>query len=224
MRNPPFAFRLALVASSAWVGTRLSFEFMVLTAVRPGEARGARWEEIDLGASVWTIPATRMKTSREHRVPLSACAVETVHAAARLRSGTTTAQPGGLVFPSARGKQFADARLSKLLEQLGIGAVPHGFRSSFRDWGVREDQSPAGGGRGRARARSAQPDRSCVCEERPVRPSTATHDRPDAVPRPGTLTSAYRCRNVRRADTHALFPAWRSAAPGTGHRMRSCSR
>ena len=75
-----------------------------------------------------------MKTSREHRDPLSARAAETLHAAARLRSGTTTAQPGGLVFPGARGKQLADARLSKLLEQLGIGAVPQGFRSSFRDW------------------------------------------------------------------------------------------
>ena len=75
-----------------------------------------------------------MKTSREHRVPLCARAVEILHAAARLRRGSTTTQPGGLVFPSARGKQLADARLSKLLDQLGIGAVPHGFRSSFRDW------------------------------------------------------------------------------------------
>ena len=83
---------------------------------------------------MWTIPATRMKTSREHRVPLCARAVEVLHAAAPLRRSSTTAQPGGLVFPSARGKQLADAKLSKLLEQLGIRAVPHGFRSSFRDW------------------------------------------------------------------------------------------
>ena len=124
----------AVNASSAWVGTKLCFEFMVLTAARPGEARGARWEEIDFSALVWTIPATRMKASREHRVPLCARAVEILHAAARPLRGSTTAQPGGLVFPSARGKQLADARLSKLLDQLGIGAVPHGFRSSFRDW------------------------------------------------------------------------------------------
>ena len=124
----------AVNASSAWVGTKLCFEFMVLTAVRPGEARGAKWQEIDFSALVWTIPATRMKTSREHRVPLCARAVEILHAAARLRRGSTPAQPGGLVFPSAPGKQLADARLSKLLEQLEIAAVPIGFRSSFRDW------------------------------------------------------------------------------------------
>ena len=183
----------AVRASSAWVGTKLCFEFMVLTAVRPGEARGARWEEIDLGASVWTIPAMRMKTSREHRVPLCARAVEVLHATARLRRSSTTTEPGGLVFPSARGKQFADARLSKLLEQLGIGAVPHGFRSSFRDWASRADGSPAGGDRGCARARSAQPDRSGVCEERPVRPPAAAHGRLDAIPRRRALTPTYRC-------------------------------
>ena len=102
--------------------------------IRPGEARGAKWEEIDFSAVVWSIPATRMKASRQHRVPLCARAVEILHAAARLRRDSTPVQPGGLVFPSARGKELADARLSKLLDQLGIGAVPHGFRSSFRDW------------------------------------------------------------------------------------------
>ena len=132
----------AVNASSAWVGTRLCFEYMVLTAARPGEARGARWEEIDFGASVWTIPATRMKATREHRIPLCARAVEILHAAESLRRGSTTTQPVGLVFPSARGKQLADARLSKLLEQLGIAAVPHGFRSSFRDWASERTDHP----------------------------------------------------------------------------------
>ena len=219
----------AVNASSAWVGTKLCFEFMVLTAARPGEARGARWEEIDFSALVWTIPATRMKASREHRVPLCARAVEILHAAARPLRGSTTAQPGGLVFPSARGEQLADARLSKLLEQLGIGAVPHGFRSSFPGLGVRADQSPARGGRGRARARGAQPDRSGVCEERPVRPSAATHDRLDAVPRAGTLTPGLSLRDVRRADTYALFLGGHHGAlslpiGGAGRRGRSGSR
>ena len=113
---------------------KAAFEILVLTAVRPGEARGARWEEIDFGEAAWTIPAARMKATREHRVPLSARAIEVLHATERLRTGSTPAQSAGLVFPSAPGKQLADARLSKLLEQLGVGAVPHGFRSSFRDW------------------------------------------------------------------------------------------
>ena len=113
---------------------KAAFEILVLTAVRPGEARGARWEEIDFGEAAWTIPAARMKATREHRVPLSARAIEVLHATERLRTGSTPAQSAGLVFPSAPGKQLADARLSKLLEQLGVGAVPHGSRSSFRDW------------------------------------------------------------------------------------------
>ena len=83
-----------------------------------------------------------MKTTREHRVPLCARAVEVLNAAARLRKGSTTAQSAGLVFPSARGKQLADARLSKLLEQLEIRAVPHGFRSSFRDWASERTNHP----------------------------------------------------------------------------------
>ena len=62
--------------------------------------------------------------------------------AARLRKGSTTAQSAGLVFPSARGKQLADARLSKLLAQLEIRAVPHGFRSSFRDWASERTNHP----------------------------------------------------------------------------------
>ena len=132
----------AVRASSGWAGTKLCFEFMVLTAVRPGEARGARWEEIDFGAAVWTIPAARMKATREHRVPLSARAVDVLHAAERLRTGSTPAPSAGLVFPSARGKQLADARLSKLLDQLEIGAVPHGFRSSFRDWASERTRHP----------------------------------------------------------------------------------
>ena len=66
----------AVNASSAWAGTKLCFEFMVLTVVRPGEARLARWGEIDLRLSVWTIPAARMKANREHRVPLCRRAVE----------------------------------------------------------------------------------------------------------------------------------------------------
>ena len=132
----------AVNASSAWIGTRLCFEYMVLTAARPGEARGASWEEIDFGASVWAIPATRMKATREHRIPLCARAVEILHAAESLRRSSITTQPVGLVFPNARGKQLADARLSKLLEQLRIAAVPHGFRSSFRDWASERTDHP----------------------------------------------------------------------------------
>ena len=112
--------------SGAWPATKLGFEFLVLTAARSGEVRGARWDEID--GTNWTIPGERMKTGRPHRVPLSPRALEVLAGARKLADGS------GLVFPSVRGKILSDMTLSKLVKQLGIEAVPHGFRSSFRDW------------------------------------------------------------------------------------------
>ena len=113
--------------TGAWTGTRLAFEFLVLTAARSGEVRLAEWSEIDLQAATWTIPAARMKSGRDHRVPLSAGAMAVLDAARGLSEG-------GLVFPSITGKPLSDSTISKLLREAGIPAVPHGFRSSFRDW------------------------------------------------------------------------------------------
>ena len=115
-------------ADGAWRFTKLSFEFMVLTAARSGEVRGATWDEVDTNRGVWTIPAERMKASQEHRVPLSAKTVDL------LRDAEEFADESGLVFPSPRGRPLSDSTLSKLLRVLGVQAVPHGFRSSFRDW------------------------------------------------------------------------------------------
>ena len=83
---------------------------------------------MDLDAGVWTIPAARMKAKRDHRVPLSGRALAILHDARRRSYGTS------LVFRSPRGKPLSDMTLSKLIKELGIAAVPHGFRSSFRDW------------------------------------------------------------------------------------------
>ena len=115
-------------ASGAYRSTVLAFEFLVLTAARSGEVRFAKWEEIDLAAKIWTCPAERMKAGREHRVPLSRRAVEV------LKEAATLADSSGLVFPSPRGKVLSDSTISKLIRENGIQAVPHGFRSSFRDW------------------------------------------------------------------------------------------
>ena len=114
----------------------LAFEFLVLTACRSGEVRGARWEEMDLEEREWRIPAKRMKTSRDHRVPLS------TRALAVLGEAKALAGRSGLVFPSATGQPHSRAALSKLAQQLGIGAVPHGFRSSFRDWAAECTDAP----------------------------------------------------------------------------------
>ena len=123
-------------ASRAHPSTVLAFEFLVLTACRSGEVRGARWDEVDLEAREWRIPSERMKTNREHRVPLS------TGAAAVLGQARTLSDDSELVFPSARGRRLSDATISKMVRELGIGAVPHGFRSSFRDWAAECSDAP----------------------------------------------------------------------------------
>ncbi len=122
--------------SEAVLAVKLGFEFLILTACRSGEMRGARWEEIDLEASEWRIPAERMKHKRYHRVPLSARAQEIL---AKARENTTNSE---WVFPSPAGRPLTDLALSGLLRELGIPSVPHGFRSSFRDWAAESTDAP----------------------------------------------------------------------------------
>ena len=122
--------------SGAYPATALAFEFLVLTACRSGEVRGARWGEVDAEAATWTVPPARMKAKLEHRVPLSPRAVEILDEARQIDDG------GGLVFPSPTGRTLSDNTISKLLRELGIGAVPHGFRSSFRDWAAECSEAP----------------------------------------------------------------------------------
>ena len=126
---------LRVRASGANPGTVLAFEFLVLTAARSGEVRNARWEEFGLEGAVWTIPAERMKAGREHRVPLSARALGVLDEARRL--------PGaGTVFPSPTGRTQPHHYMARLLRELEIDAVPHGFRSSFRDWAAECTDAP----------------------------------------------------------------------------------
>ena len=128
--------------ADAWVGTRLAFEFLVLTAARSAEVRLATWGEMDLVALVWTVPGWRMKAKRAHRVPLCARAVEVLREPERLRGAWNGAADEGLVFPTVRGKALDAATISKLVKNLGISAVPHGFRSSFRDWASERTNHP----------------------------------------------------------------------------------
>ena len=115
--------------SSSAAGVRLSLEFLVLTAVRSGELRGARWEEIDGEAEVWTVPGSRTKTGREHRVPLSRRALE-------MLEETRETLGGDPIFRAApnRRRPLSPGVWRVLLRRLRIDATVHGFRSSFRDW------------------------------------------------------------------------------------------
>ena len=124
-------------ASNARPVVKLALEFLVLTAARWGEVRWAEWTEIDRDDCVWTIPATRMKSKRQHRVPLCGRAMEMLDAARTLGEGVSP-----LVFTKRRGKPLVDIELRRLLQKQKIAAVPHGFRSSFRDWAAEETDHP----------------------------------------------------------------------------------
>src|ERR1700730_5659609 len=103
----------------------LALEFLILTAARVGEVLGAQWSEIDIALRTWIIPASRMKASREHRIPLSGRALAIVERMAELRSGD-------FVFPGQRrGRPLSNPSLARLCR---AGVTVHGFRSAFRDW------------------------------------------------------------------------------------------
>lgn len=115
--------------------SRALLEFVILTAARSGEARAMKWEEVNFGVWVWTVPAERMKAKVLHRVPLSGRAMQILRKQRDLHPGSE------LVFPSVRGLVLSDMVLTKFLRdhqahssEPGRTATAHGFRSSFRDW------------------------------------------------------------------------------------------
>lgn len=112
-----------------------ALQFAILTAARSGEVRGMAWSEVDLEAAVWTVPAERMKAGREHRVPLSAAVVELLKALPQ-----TPGSP--LVFTAPRGGPLSDMTLTAVLRRMQVDAVPHGFRSTFRDWAAERTSYP----------------------------------------------------------------------------------
>lgn len=119
-------FMVSLRATDSTVARAL--EFLILTAARSGEARGATWDEIELTEKVWTIPGARMKAGREHRVPLSPRALEILGKRGK-----------GAVFPGRGGGTVSEGGVKYLMQQLGADAyTAHGFRSAFRDWAGNE--------------------------------------------------------------------------------------
>ena len=122
----------AVDGSGASPAAKLCFRFLVMTAARSGEARGATWDEIDRDRAEWRIPGERMKTGHDHRVPLTAEALAVLDRAREISGGS------GLVFPSPTraGRPLSDMTLTKVLRTVGLAdrATVHGFRSSFRDW------------------------------------------------------------------------------------------
>ena len=121
------AFVERLNSSEAMAARAL--ELLILTACRTSEVLKAQWDEIDLDAALWTVPAVRMKMKREHRVPLSDRALDLLKPLHDTRSSE-------FVFPGQRrGKPLSNMAMEMLIKRMKVqGASPHGFRSSFRDW------------------------------------------------------------------------------------------
>lgn len=116
---------------------KLAFEFLALTAARSAEVREATWDEIDLDNRTWTISPERMKVRREHRVPLSARAMEILVEAREYRD----AAHGDLVFPGAKvGRPMTAAAFGKIMH--GQAGTPHGLRASFRNWVAQQTDTP----------------------------------------------------------------------------------
>ena len=104
----------------------LALEFVILTAARTSEALGATWEETDLEKGIWTVPASRMKAGKEHRVPLSPRAVAILEDTRKLGSAW--------LFPAPKGGMMSGMAMSMLLRRMNSDVTVHGFRSAFRDW------------------------------------------------------------------------------------------
>lgn len=129
---PAFMVRLRHVDG---MGAR-ALEFAILTATRSGEVRGAVWSEIDLAAGIWTVPAARLKAGKEHKVPLSPEAIALLQKLPRFEGSD-------FVFCASRGGALSDMTLSAVLRRMEVDAVPHGFRSTFRDWASERTAYPS---------------------------------------------------------------------------------
>lgn len=126
---------LARLRAMPGMGARC-LEFVMLTACRSGEARLATWDEIDVEGKVWNIPADRMKAGRAHRVPLSEPVVKLLKVLPRIEGEV-------LVFPGMKpNKPLSDMSLTACMRRLNLDAVPHGLRSTFRDWAAETTSYP----------------------------------------------------------------------------------
>lgn len=132
------AFMTELRGGQPSVG-RFALQYLILTAGRSGEVRGAQWDEIDFDKDQWNIPAERMKAGEAHAVPLTAPAIEVLRRIREL-TGARARQP---IFPGLKGQPLSDATLAKVLRVAGGGAYTvHGMRSAFRDWAAEKTTFP----------------------------------------------------------------------------------
>ena len=118
--------RVRAIDDPKWLGATLALEFLVLTGARSSEVLGMAWREVE--GDTWTVPASRMKTRKVHRVPLSEQALDVLQKARERTHGT------GLVFRSSAGKRLDGSKLRLLMKRIECGATVHGFRGAFKSW------------------------------------------------------------------------------------------
>lgn len=129
--TPKFMQSLSSVTGSS----SLALQLLILTATRSGEVRAAQWNEFDLEEGVWTIPAERMKAKVEHRVPLSTQALHLLSLVPKIKDTE-------FLFTSPKGGCISDMAMTSLMRKRNLAYVPHGFRSTFRDWAGDHTQYP----------------------------------------------------------------------------------
>ena len=112
-----------------------ALEFLIYTAARSGEVRGALWSEIDINKAIWTVPSVRMKAGVIHRVPLSEAALNLLTDMPRIAGSH-------LIFPGTKGQILSDMTMTAVMRRMKATAVPHGFRSTFRDWAGEKTNFP----------------------------------------------------------------------------------
>ena len=151
-------------AAKTWPGIKLAFQFQVLTAARAAEVRKATWDEIDWKPrECGTCPREHMKAGRE--APGAAVGTQATRSCSAGHGSSR--RPRNLLFPSARGETMGRNAPATLARRLQLGCVPHGFRSSFRDWAAETESHPRGRG-GRPRPRRPGPGRGRLPAYRPV--------------------------------------------------------
>jgi len=130
------AFVASLRVSGETV-SRLALQFLILTAARSGEVRGATWPEIDLEARTWTIPGTRMKAGKAHVVPLSGPALAVLE-----RAKAICTRADAPIFPGSKGQPLSDMTMLKIMRDRSLPFSVHGFRSAFKTWAVEATSFP----------------------------------------------------------------------------------
>jgi integrase len=130
------AFVASLCAANETM-SKLALRFLIHTAARSGEVRGATWQEVDLKARTWTIPGTRMKAGKAHVVPLSDGAMEVLKRAAIIRTDDDAP-----LFPGTKGQPLSDMTMLKIMRDRSLPFSVHGFRSAFKTWAVEATSFP----------------------------------------------------------------------------------